>query len=147
VRRLILAVLPLFLAAEAGAQIMRRPTYGRRQPSTWVSAGASLLQPWTVLDGTTSAEWRFGNATQYAASLEKQLSGGATLGLRGTHARVPLTYRGTAQGVDADANVSQLFTTVHVASGDGFHTVFELTSPSRWATAPATRSRRPSRWT
>jgi hypothetical protein len=132
VRRLsfpLLALFPLLAATEAGAQMPRRSTYGVHEPTSWVSMGAALLQPWTVLDGTTGREWRFGNATQYTASLEKQLSNGATLGLRGTHARVPLTMSSFGgPSFDADANVTQAFTTLHVSSGTGFHSVFELSA-------------------
>jgi hypothetical protein len=65
------------------------------------------------------------------ASLERTLSGGATLGLQGTHARVPLRYGTLAGGsvvsyTDADANVSQLFAKLHVSSGREFHSVLEL---------------------
>jgi hypothetical protein len=77
-------------------------------------------------DGTTGSVWEFGDATQYAASFEKSLSGGATFGLRGTHARVPLRYSSSTVVTDADANVSQLFGVVHVASGREFHSVLEL---------------------
>jgi hypothetical protein len=132
VRRLLFVLFPLLVvASEAGAQIIRRPGYGRGEPSGWFSAGAALVQPWSVVDGTTGTRWDFGDATQYSASLEKALSGGATLGLRGTYARVPLTYRRTSDAVfqtDADARVSQLFATMHVANGDQFHTVLELTA-------------------
>ncbi len=134
-RRLTFALFPLLLAAStAGAQGRGRYPYTLQEPTSWVSLGAALLQPWSVLDGATNSEWRFGNATQYNGSLEHQLSNGATIGLRGTHARVPLTYRGSTdqgsfvQGIDADANVSQAFATLHVASGQGFHSVFELSA-------------------
>jgi hypothetical protein len=133
VRKLLFVLFPLLVAADAGAQIIRRPGYGRGEPSGWFTAGAALVQPWSVADGATGSRWEFGDAMQYSASLEKTLSGGASLGVRGTYARVPLTYRSTGAAAeivqtDADARVSQLFATVHVANGDGFHTVLELTA-------------------
>jgi hypothetical protein len=64
-------------------------------------------------------------------SLERSIAAGASLGVRGTHARVPLTYySGVVAGPlvqrDADANVSQLLGTLHLASGREFHTALEL---------------------
>jgi hypothetical protein len=128
VRRLFLAFLPLIVAADAGAQIIR-PGMGFGEPAAWVSLGAALQSGFSVRDGTTGTQWDFGNATQYAASLEKTLSGGTTLGLMGTHGRVPLRYSSFTSGAlatDADANVSQLFVGLHVASGREFHSVLEL---------------------
>lgn len=128
VRRLLL-LLPLF-ALPAGAQIVRRPqSMYFQEPAAWVSFGAALMQGWSVRDGTTNSVWDFGSGTQYAASLEKALSGGATLGIRGATMRAPLRYTSLASGglsTDADANVSQLFAVLHVASGREFHTVLEL---------------------
>lgn len=121
-RRLFLAVLPLVMAADAGAQIIRGGGMRFQEPSAWVSLGAGYQSAFGLRDGTTGSTWQFGDATQFVASLEKNLSSGASVGLRGTHARVPLSYSGT----DADANVSQLFGTLHAASGREFHSVLEL---------------------
>lgn len=126
-RRSLFALLPFLLAADAGAQIVR-PGMRFGEPSGWVSFGAALTSTFDVHDGTTNSIWEFGEATQYAVSVEKPLSGsGVTLGVRGTHARVPLFYRG-AVGTDADANVSQVMAVLHVASGQGFHSVLELSA-------------------
>ena len=129
-RRLLFVLLPLFHAAESGAQVIRRGGLGTAPPSVWVSGGASFAQGWSVTDGSTGSRWEFGDATQYQASLEKALSG-ASVGLRGTTSRASLRYSGfTAAGApvstDADANVSQLLAVVHVAGGQGFHSVLEL---------------------
>lgn len=131
-RRLPLAIVLLLSATEAGAQI-RRGGIVQPDPVAWVSGGAALTQPFTVVDGTTGSRWAFGDGTQYSVSLEKQLNEGATIGLRATTAKVPLSYRGStvtgsAVTTDADANVSQGFVTVHVASGRAFHSVFELSA-------------------
>jgi hypothetical protein len=130
VRRLLLALLPLLAAPAADAQIIRG---GLRfqEPTAWTSLGVALVQQWSVRDGTTASRWDFGDATQYSASLEKVISGGTTVGLRGTHARVPLRYSSTSStntigAVDADANVSQLFGVLRVSSGREFHSVLEL---------------------
>jgi hypothetical protein len=121
------ALLPLVIAGEAGAQIIR-PGMRFGEPSAWVSFGAALTNTFDVHDGTTNSVWSFGDATQYAVSLEKPISGsGVTFGLRGTHARVPLFYSGNTN-TDADANVSQVMAVLHVASGQGFHSVLELSA-------------------
>jgi hypothetical protein len=124
VRRPFLALIPLFVAADASAQIIR-PGMRYGEPAASVTFGAALQNAFDVHDGTTNSVWQFSDATQYAASIEKTLSGGTTFGVRGTHARVPLRYSG-ATVTDADANVSQLFGVLHVASGREFHSVLEL---------------------
>lgn len=128
-RRLLLLFVPL-VAARAGAQIVRHPqSMYFTEPAAWVSFGAALSQGWTVHDGSTGSVWEFGSGTLYSASLEKTISGGTTLGLRGVTSRSPLRYTGTATGgvpTDADANVSQLLAVLHVASGREFHSVLEL---------------------
>ena len=127
-RRQIFALLPLlFLAGEAGAQIIR-PGMRFGQPSAWVSFGAALESGFDVHDGTTNSLWQFSDATQYAVSIEKAIGGsGATLGVRGTHGRVPLRYSGSTI-TDADANVSQVMAVLHIASGREFHSVLELSA-------------------
>lgn len=119
----------MLAAPESGAQVIRRGGFGAPPPSVWVSAGVGQSGGWRVSDGTTSSVWDFGSATQYHASIEKA-NGGVSFGVRGTRAMVPLRYTSTAPGatpaVDADANVSQLLASVHVASGRGFHSVLEL---------------------
>lgn len=135
-RRPLLAVaaLSLFMllasATASDAQIIR-PRYQLGQPSAWLSLGVGLQQGWSVTDGATSSVWQFSDATQYEGSLEKALSGGASIGLRGSWAKVPLLYRSATGGdvvndVDSDANVGQLFATLHVSSGSSFHSVLEL---------------------
>ena len=126
-RRLVLFVLFLTASASADAQI-GRTTMRFGQPSAFASLGVGFLQSFTVSDGATASRWEFGDATQYVASLEKAFSNGASFGLRGTTARVPLSYLSTATSVrqDADANVSQLFAAVHVENGTGLHSVLEL---------------------
>jgi len=126
VRRQFLALVPLFLAADAGAQIIR-PGMRFREPRAWASLGAALQNTFDVRDGTTNSVWQFGDATQYAASIEKAVSSGVSFGVRGTHARVPLFYSG-ATASEADANVSQVMGVLHVASGREFHSVLELSA-------------------
>jgi hypothetical protein len=129
VRRLVFALIPLSFAADAGAQIIR-PGIRFNEPSVWVSLGVGQQNAFDVHDGTTGSVWQFSNATQYSASIEKTLSGGsgATIGVRGNYARVPLFYSSasTGAGADADADVSQIMGVLHVASGREFHTVLDV---------------------
>jgi hypothetical protein len=112
------------MAANADAQIIRPGGLRFQEPSAWASFGVASVQGFTVTDGTTNTLWQFANATQYSLSLEKALSGGASLGVMGTTARTPLSYSGT----DADANVSQILATLHVANGRALHSVLELSA-------------------
>ena len=126
-RRLLL-VLPIVLASSsAGAQIIR-DRYPMRAPTAWVSLGAGLQQAWSVADGVSGSRWEFGSATPFEAAIEKALSGGASFGVRGSTGMVPLRYVAPAVTSEADANVSQLFATLHVANGRTFHSVLELSA-------------------
>ena len=132
-RRLLLLALATLVTPAAGAQIIRRGGMPFQEPTTFVSFGVGLLQPWSVNDGSTSSAWDFSDATQFAVSLERNLGGGAALGVRGTTARVPLRYSSVIggdalSGTDADANVSQLLGTLHITGGSQFHTVLELSA-------------------
>jgi hypothetical protein len=127
VRRL-LFVIPLLLAHfDAGAQI-NRPRYGVPAPSVWVSGGAALQQGFSVADGTTGSVWQFGNATTYGAALEKTVGNGLLLGVRGSNGLIPLNYSSPSVSVNANAQVSQLFGTLRLVSGRGFHSVLELSA-------------------
>ena len=130
-RRLLLLALVIVVPSAAGAQIIRRGGMPFQEPTTFLSFGAGVLQPWTVNDGTTNSTWDFSDATQFAVALEKNFGAGASLGVRGTTARVPLRYTSVADGggvfgSDADGNVSQLLGSLHVTGGSQFHTVLEL---------------------
>ena len=132
-RRLLLLALAIALPASTDAQIIRRGGMPFQEPSTFVSFGVGLLQPWGLADGTTNSRWDFSDATQFAVALEKNFGAGASLGVRGTTARVPLRYTSVIggdaiSGTDADANVSQLLGSLHVTSGSQFHTVLELSA-------------------
>jgi len=122
----------LLASLGAEAQIIR-PRFQVGQPAAFISFGMALQQGWSVTDGVSNSVWRFSDATQYVGSIEKALSGGASIGLRGSYAKVPLQYQPRSGGdvilqEDADANVSELFGTLHVANGRGFHSVLELSA-------------------
>lgn len=104
-----------------------------QEPTTFVSFGVGLMQPWTVHDGSTQSTWDFSDATQFGVALERNYGAGASLGVRGSTARVPLRYTSSVGGnaplaTDADARVSQVMGTLHLASGGQFHTVLELSA-------------------
>ena len=126
VRRSFFGLVLLAVAASADAQIIRG---GLRfqEPAAWASLGVGLQNAFSVVDGSSGSVWEFGDGIQYVAALEKTVSGGIMVGVRGTHARLPLRYSG-ATVTDADANVSQVVGVVHVASGREFHSVLELSA-------------------
>jgi hypothetical protein len=132
-RRLLWLALVIVVTPVAGAQIIRRGGMPFQEPTTFVSFGVGLLQPWDVTDGTTNSVWNFSDATQFAVAIERNFGAGASVGVRGTTARVPLRYSSLVGGdasyvTDADANVSQLLGSLHLASGGQFHTVLELSA-------------------
>ena len=121
-------MLVLLLASNgAHAQIVR-PRYQVNAPTAWASFSTALQQAFTVTDGSTGSVWQFGSATTYGGALEKVLANGIAVGVRGATAMVPLTYAGPVTSSDADARVSQLFGTLRLANGQGFHTVLELSA-------------------
>lgn len=126
-RRFLFALLAIVVAPSADAQIVRS-RFALQDPPFWISLGAASQQAWVVRDGTTGSTWNFGNAVPWQASMERTINGGTSVGLRGTTGTIPLTYVSSMGTSDADANVSQLFGTIHVASGRGFHTVLELSA-------------------
>ena len=123
---LALAVLPV---QDGGAQIIRAGTFSLKDPQLWLSGGAGWQQGWTVIDGTTGTRWRLSDAVAYGASIEKTITGGTSVGIRATTARVPLDYQPqqiSGSALQADARVSQAFAGVRVSSGRGIHSVLEL---------------------
>lgn len=123
---LALAVLPLHAGR---AQIIRGGgRFTMKDPQLWVSGGVGWQQGWTVVDGATGTRWDLSDATAYGASIERTLTGGTTLALRGSMARVPLGYVSSVGGrsTQADANVSQAYAGIHVSSGRDLHSVLEL---------------------
>lgn len=127
---LLLAFVSLAAPAVAGAQISRRGGYGLGEPSAYASLGVAYVNGFSVHDGSTGSYWDFGDAMQYVASLEKRVSGGTSIGIRGSTARMPLRYSTTSGAIntDADANVSSLAAVLHITSGSPLHTVLELSA-------------------
>ena len=120
------ATLPL---ERASAQIIRSGRFSVRDPELWISAGAGLQQGWSVVDGTSGVRWDISDAVSYGAAVERTINGGTSLGIRASTSRVSLDYipvQAGATAAEADANVSQAFAMLHVASGRGLHSVLEL---------------------
>jgi len=126
---LALAVLPLHAGR---AQIIRGGgRFTMKDPQLWISGGVGWQQGWSVDDGSTGSRWDLSDATSYGLSVERALTGGTTLALRGSTARVPLNYvfthdGGVTSSAQADGNVSQAFLGIHVSSGRDLHSVLEL---------------------
>jgi hypothetical protein len=128
-RSVFIAVLLALVADAARAQIIR--PVRRDNPIAWTSLSVGFLQQQSFHDPTTDADWDFGSGFQFRGTLEIPL-GGATLGLAGSIARLPMIYRGppaTARSCfncDADANISQLLANFRIGGGSGFHQVIDL---------------------
>lgn len=130
-----LATLVCLAAAVASrpAAAQRRRSYSSG-PSAWASFWLGLQQPFTVDDGSTGSTWEFGAAPRFDVSLEKSIQSQASIGIRGTFARVPLTYddhrafagSGCFGVCDADVNVTGVQADFHYGAGVGFHQVVEL---------------------
>jgi hypothetical protein len=125
VRRLLLALVPLFVAVDAGAQVIRRGF--STEPSAIFSLGVARQGAFSLRDGATNSTWRFGDATQYTGSFERALGPGLSFGLSGNTSRVPVTVASAVAGQSGDADVvmSQAFATLYATSGRTFHTVLE----------------------
>ena len=94
-------------------------------------AGAGIAGLWQALKLAEAGHFvrlMEQSATPFEAAIEKTLSGGASFGVRGSTGLVPLRYVAPAVTSEADANVSQLFATLHVANGRTFHSVLELSA-------------------
>lgn len=106
----------------------------RVNPLAWTSLSIGWLQQQGLCDPNTGACWDFGSGPQWRATLEVPVGTGASFGVAGTTARLPLTYSGSGLSsnsclrCDADANVSQIFATLHLGGGTGFHQVIDVSA-------------------
>jgi opacity protein-like surface antigen len=128
-----LYVLALLVAGSdiARAQIIR-PVF-RNDPQAWTSLSIGWFQQQGFNDRDTGAGLDFGSGPQWRASLEVPMGmGGTTIGAVGTIAKMPLVYRGSVlaanscAGCDANATISQIFGTLRMGGGAGFHQVIDL---------------------
>jgi hypothetical protein len=124
------ALLLVALAGRLDAQIMRRQV--RASPPNWVGGGVSILQAFSLQDGTTGSTWRFDSGLGYTASFEHPTSGGMMIGLQGTYARPSMIYTQNSSaacsaGCDATGTITQLQALIHSGNGYAFHPVYQLT--------------------
>jgi len=141
---LALGLAALLAPAAAEAQIFK---VSRRseEPQFAASLGVGFFQTQVVNDGTTSSQWRIDDGAQYRGSLEYALKGGSSIGVVGTHARLPLRYLssscpiggGTAQAPCGDfsgeVTVQSLWGTFHGGgSGTGLHGVLDAGLGYTW---------------
>jgi hypothetical protein len=115
----------------ARAQIIQ--SVRRFNPLAWTSLSIGWLQQQGLCDPDTSACWDFGSAPQWRASFEFPTGQGASFGVAGTTARVPLIYAGglgtgSCVRCDANANVTQIFGQLHLGGGTGFHQVIDISA-------------------
>ena len=117
-------------ACTVDAQIIDSRQVGTGEPIAWTSLSVGWLQHGGLCDPGSNSCWGFGGAPQFRASLDMPMGRGATIGLVGTTAKVPLRYDGgllgACSGCDADANVSQIFANLHIGGGSGLHQVIDV---------------------
>jgi hypothetical protein len=129
IRRVLVVFALLLAVTPAQAQIIGREQTIRREPIGWVSLGIGWLQQQGFNDPETGNGWDFSSAPQWRATVELPAGRGATFGVAGTIARVPLIFNGGSCGrCDADANVSQVFGLFRIGGGgsSSFHQVIDL---------------------
>ena len=137
-RRFSLAFLMLILCA-ASLSAQRRQRIFTSDPDYWVSGSFAGVSGQGVNDGKSASFWDFGNSTnwQYAASIEKTLTGGSSFGVTGSFARVPFVYYGpavpipggnggTCNGCNANLDMTTVLATFHFGSGTGFHQIIQF---------------------
>ena len=130
-------VLASLLPAIAPAQIIEG-SVGRRGPTAFTSLSLGWFSQQGLCDATSSACWDFGSAAQWRASLEAPMGRGASFGVAGSVARVPLIYQGptiplsgtnSCSRCDANAQVYQILGTLHLGgSGIGFQQVVDASA-------------------
>jgi hypothetical protein len=138
-KRLLLFILVVTIAAPAGAQVRRRAPRVL-EPAYWVTASAGLLDADDVSDGVTGSTWDFGRATtiQYRGSVEMAVGRNASIGFSATYAHPPFVYRAdpidimpgeeTCRSCDADMDVLSLGGSFHYGGGTGLHQVIEASA-------------------
>lgn len=127
-RRFLLA-LALTTAEAAHAQIIR--SSASSAPLGYTSLGIGWFQQQGLCNEASNACWAFGSGPQWRATLEFPVGTGASFGVAGTIARMPLTYDGgvgiaACSQCDADANISQILALLRIGGGSGFHQVIDL---------------------
>lgn len=107
---------------------------GNTEPSNWASLNTGFLLLAQVSDGASQAVWDFGQGFPISLSYERTIAPGITAGLKGSYARMPLVYRGTASNggctaCDAHATIATYGATFHsgrTRSGTAIYQVFHV---------------------
>jgi hypothetical protein len=97
-------------------------------PSIWMSVSGGYLLMANVPDGSTGANWGFGDGWPFRLSLEKTIRTGTSVGVSFLRLRAPLLYVApTGCGTcNAHATVAMYGAVLRLESGRGFNQVFEL---------------------
>ncbi len=122
--------------AAANAQVSRRSSRYQAGPDYWVGLSIGYQDGFSVFDGNTEANWKFGYTEQIRATLEKTLQPGTTLGISAGFSSAPMTY---TVGVNdpnslaclvqcqATGDITQYMAFLHGGSvGLGFHWTYDL---------------------
>jgi hypothetical protein len=118
----------------ADAQLRRRPV--AKAPPNWIGGGIAVMQQFTLLDGTTSSEWRFDSGLGYTASFEHPTQAGLMVGVQGTYATPTMIYTQTGTPAvpsgciatcDGTGTITQIMGLIHSGNGYSFHPVYQLT--------------------
>ncbi len=133
--RIMCALVAMLLSAmELNAQQMPRRQV-QTEPEYWVGFGYGLQETCAIQDGATNASWQFGYTSQWAASLDKRIGRGTTIGVVMSFASPPLQYSGNGSSLASacsfscagNADVTQLLLNLEFSgrafAGTAFHGV------------------------
>jgi hypothetical protein len=118
----------------ADAQLRRRAVV--KAPPNWIGGGITVMQGFTLLDGTTSSQWRFDSGLGYTASFEHPTQAGLMLGVQGTYATPTMIFSQTGTpsvqsacptSCDGTGTITQIMALIHSGNGYSFHPVYQLT--------------------
>jgi hypothetical protein len=133
--RLLLVTILSLGTSTAGAQIIdsRGAGLGGGEPIAFTSLSVGWFNHSSLCDPDSNSCWEFGGAPQFRVSFEAPMGRGASIGIAGSTARVPMLYSGgvlsSCSRCDADANVSQVMGLIHIGgSGRGFQQVIDLSA-------------------
>jgi hypothetical protein len=112
-----------------GADVVRAQIIDSQRGTGQPLAFASLSAAWTGFGGGLCNEehqacWDMGSGLQWRGSLEMPMGRGASIGVAGTLARLPITY----QNIDADVNLTQVMANLHIGGGSGFYQVIDASA-------------------
>lgn len=120
----VLAALAALLSGSAQAQ---RPRDLSSPPRVWLSLSGGHIWLADVPDGSTNANWRFGDGWPLRISLEASVGQTASLGVAAMWLRAPVLYVSSACGqCNAHASVAYYGPHFRFGGGRGLHQVVEI---------------------